>query len=187
VKVAPAAADGFVRKPDPRLRAILVFGQDDGLIGERGAIAAKSVCPDLADPFRVVEVTAAQLKEDPARLADEFAALSMIGGRRVVRVRPADDDTVAALENLLLTPSGDALIVLEAGDLKPGSALRQLAESSDLIAAVACYPDTESKLEDLVDQVLGTAACGRRATRARGSSTTSAAIARSAAASSRSW
>src|SRR6185503_19779151 len=115
-----------------------------------------------ADPFRVVEVTAAQLKDDPARLADEFAALSMIGGRRVVRVRPADDDTVAALENLLLTSSGDALIVLEAGDLKPGSALRQLAESSDLIAAVACYPDTESKLEDLVDQVLGTA--GLRAT-----------------------
>src|SRR5262245_42512192 len=83
-------ARGFERlakAADPKLRAILVHGPDEGLVRERGEALARAVCPDLRDPFRVADLGAQTLADDPARLADEAAAIAMTGGRRVVRVR----------------------------------------------------------------------------------------------------
>ena len=79
---------------------MVVYGNDDGLIAERAATLARTVCEDLKDPFRVVDIAGDVLKGDPARLADEFGAMSLMGGRRVIRVRPAGEESAAALENL---------------------------------------------------------------------------------------
>ncbi len=151
MKIDSRQFDAFIRKPDPRIRAVLFHGSDDGLIAERAAQLARSVCPDLADPFRVVDIAGDALKGDPARLADEFSAMSLMGGRRVVRVRPAGEESATALENLVAAGAGDALIVLEAGNLTPRSTLRTLAESESTLGAVACYPDSEEDIERLLE------------------------------------
>jgi len=109
------------------------------------------VCEDLRDPFRVVYIAGDALKGDPARLADEFGAMSLMGGRRVIRVRPAGEEAAAALENLAAASAGDALIVIEGGNLTPRSALRALAETEDCLAALPCYMDNEAALEGLVE------------------------------------
>ncbi|MGE0154475.1 MAG: DNA polymerase III subunit delta [Reyranellaceae bacterium] len=155
MKVTPAAADRVVAKPDAKLRAILVYGPDEGLVAERGRKAAQAVCPDLADAFRVVDIPGAALKDDAARLADEIAAIALMGGRRVIRVRPAGEESVAALANALAAAAGDGLVVLEAGDLKKTSKLRKLAEDADNAAAVPCYADEGRALDALVEEVLG--------------------------------
>ena len=49
MKISAAAADRFVAKPDAKIRAILVYGPDEGLVAERGKKAAQAVCPDLAE------------------------------------------------------------------------------------------------------------------------------------------
>ena len=103
---------------------MVVYGNDDGLIAERAVTLAKTVCEDLKDPFRVVDISGDMLKDDPARLADEFGAMSMLGGRRVIRVRPAGEESAAALENLAAASAGDALVVIEGGNLTPRSSLR---------------------------------------------------------------
>ncbi|PPR23850.1 MAG: hypothetical protein CFH40_00981, partial [Alphaproteobacteria bacterium MarineAlpha10_Bin3] len=72
-------------------RAILVYGTDAGLVLERANALARSVAEDLSDPFLVAEITAASLREEPTRIADEAASISLTGGRRVVRVRDASD------------------------------------------------------------------------------------------------
>lgn len=154
MKIANAAADRFVAKPDPRIRAIVVYGPDEGLVAERGKKAAQSVCPDLGDAFRVVDIPGSALKDDAARLADEIAALSLMGGRRVIRVRPAGEESVEALSNALAATAGDGLIVLEAGDLKKTSKLRKLAEDSQAVAAIACYADEGRALDALIEETL---------------------------------
>jgi DNA polymerase-3 subunit delta len=151
VKIEPRQVEAFLKKPDPGLRAVVVYGNDDGLIAERAATLARTVCPDLNDPFRVVDIAGDVLKADPARLADEFGAMSLMGGRRVIRVRPAGEESVTALENLVAASAGDALIVLEAGNLTPRSTLRALAEAERCVAAFPCYMDTEGALEGLVE------------------------------------
>jgi DNA polymerase-3 subunit delta len=155
MKIASASADRFVAKPDPKIRAILVYGPDEGLVAERGKKLAQSVCADLGDAFRVVDIPGTTLKDDGARLADEIAAISLMGGRRVIRVRPAGEESVEALTNALAATAGDGLIVLEAGDLKKTSKLRKLAEDSGNAAAIACYADEGRTLDALIEETLG--------------------------------
>jgi DNA polymerase-3 subunit delta len=151
VKIEPRQVEAFLKKPDPKIRGVVVYGNDDGLIAERAVTLAKTVCEDLKDPFRVVDIAGDSLKNDPARLADEFGAMSLMGGRRVIRVRPAGEESAAALENLAAASAGDALIVIEGGNLTPRSALRALAETEDCLAALPCYMDNEAALEGLVE------------------------------------
>jgi len=77
--------------------------------------------------------------------------MSLMGGRRVIRVRPAGEETTAALENLVEATAGDALIVIEGGNLTPRSGLRTLAETEACLAALPCYMDNEAALEGLVE------------------------------------
>lgn len=151
MKIEPRQAEAFLKKPDPRIRAVVVYGNDDGLVAERAARLAQSVCEDLKDPFRVVDIGGDALKNDPARLADEFSAMSLMGGRRVIRVRPAGEESVAALENLVAATAGDALVVLEGGNLTPRSGLRSLAEAEACLAAMPCYMDSQEALQGLVE------------------------------------
>ena len=155
MKISAARADRFARKPDPEVRAVLVYGPDDGLARERAAALVRSVVDDPGDPFRVVELSAAQLREDPARLADEAAALSLTGGRRVIRLRDAGDPLTELLSGHLEEAMGDTLIVLEAGDLPARSSLRKLFEAAKRGAAVPCYRDDERALSALVTTFLG--------------------------------
>lgn len=155
VKIAPARAEAFARKPDATIRAVLVYGPDAGLVRERAETLVKSVAGSLDDPFRTREVTLGDLKDDPALLRDEANALSLIGGRRAVRLRNATDSLAASLEELLAdTTAVGALVVIEAGNLAPRSSLRALFEENRAAAAMACYLDDESVLTDVIEQGL---------------------------------
>ena len=151
MKIEPRQAEAFLKRPDPGIRGVVIYGNDDGLVAERAVTLAKAICEDLNDPFRVVDISGDVLKNDPARLADEFGAMSMLGGRRVIRVRPAGEESVAALENLVAATAGDALVVVEGGNLTPRSGLRALAETEACLAAMPCYMDNEAALEGLVE------------------------------------
>ena len=151
MKIEARQVEAFLKKPDPKIRGVVIYGNDDGLIAERALQLAKTVCEDLKDPFRVVDIAGDVLKGDPARLADEFGAMSLMGGRRVIRVRPAGEEAAEALENLVAASAGDALVVLEGGNLTPRSGLRALAETEPCLAALPCYMDSEGELERLVE------------------------------------
>jgi DNA polymerase-3 subunit delta len=153
MKLAGARAASFLKTPDPKIRAVLLFGPDAGLVRERADLLAGFVCPDLRDPFRVAEATGAAAAADPARLADEMAAMSLVGGRRVIRLREAGDGAVGAVENALAAP-GDALLVAEAGELPGRSALRKLFESRAEAAAIGCYADSPKDLAEVIRSTL---------------------------------
>jgi len=147
-------ADRYAANPPKGLLAALVYGPDAGLVQERAEKLLKSVVPDIADPFNVSDLSEAVLTNDPARLADEAAAISMMGGRRVVRVRGAGNDVAELFESFLDDPKGDALVVIEAGDLAKTAALRKLFDGHPTAAAIQCYPDTARDLYDLIRDAL---------------------------------
>ena len=157
MKIATGDADAFARAPDPAAQAVLVYGPDQGLVRERADCLTRAVAEDLADPFRVAELSAGQLQDDPARLGDEAAALSLTGGRRVVRLRDAGDALATTLSDFLADPVGDALIVVEGGDLPARSSLRKLFEGAGNGAALACYRDDSRSLMKLIRETLGAA------------------------------
>ena len=140
----------FLKSPDPRIRAVLVYGPDRGLVRERAEAVCRTVVDDLADPFRVADLTGPILDQDPARLADEVAALSLTGGRRLVRLRGATNRHTQLLRGSLENPVGDSLIVVEADSLAPRDSLRAFFDSADDGAAIACYPDDEETIERVI-------------------------------------
>lgn len=154
MKLTGQKAEAFLKTPDGKARAILVFGPDNGLVRERVSRLMKGVVADLGDPFRVAELTPAILKDDPARLTDEAAAMALTGGRRVVVVRDAGDAVTALFQSFLGNPVGDALVVVEAGDLGPRSSLRKLFEGADNAAALASYGDEGGSLSQVIAEEL---------------------------------
>lgn len=134
--------------------AALLYGPDLGLVRERAEKLIKTVVPDLKDPFLIADLDDGVLVSDPARLFDEAAAISMLGGRRVVRVRSAGNNLAKLFERFLEEPAGDALVVVEAGDLAKSGALPKVFLGADNAACIACYGDTPRDLPDVVRDTL---------------------------------
>src|SRR5215813_9909933 len=101
MKIAPRDAARFLRSAETKVSAVLLYGPDQGLVRERAVELVGRIAGDVRDPFRVAELTSAQLKDDPVRLADEAAQLSLTGGQRVLRLRDAGDGLTQGLGALL--------------------------------------------------------------------------------------
>ncbi len=157
MKLSWKEIEPFVKKPDAKARAILIYGPDDGLVKERSSMIGASVVSDLNDPFNVAALSADILSDDPARLSDEANAMSMMGGARLIRVEDAGDKLTVLLKEYLENPSSENLVVLEAGELGPRSTLRALFEKSPNAAAVPCYVDDEKGVQNLIRQTLSEA------------------------------
>ena len=156
-----SGADALVAKPPAGLRAALIYGADEGLVRERSNRLAQSVLGAGHDPLNLVEIEAAAAKSDPGRILDEAQAISMFGGRRLVRVRGAGDTHAPAIAPFVAAPPpGDAVLVVEAGDLARTSTLRKLFEGPKHAIAIACAAETPDELARLAEAAFR--AAGRR-------------------------
>lgn len=150
---------GFLRAPPANLKAVLLYGADLGLVRERAEQLARQVVADPNDPFRISVLTGGMVDDDPARLADEAAAMAFTGGRRVVRWREAGatEGQGAALKSWLSDAKGDSLIVIEAGDIRPTAPLVKVCEAAPQAAAIRCFADEGAGLESVIEQALAQA------------------------------
>ena len=155
MKIAPKLIDGFIKKPAPAALAILLYGPDEGLVRERLDALTRNIVSDIRDPFNVAELSGGQLSGTPARLMDEVLSISMLGGRRVVRVTGATDEMTPLVKNALnaLRP-GDSLLLLGAGELSPRSSLRALFENAENGAAIPCYVEDERDIGRVIGDSL---------------------------------
>lgn len=156
VDVKAAQSASFIAKLPQDMRAVLLYGTDDGLIAERAATLAKALAEDPRAPGEIIRLSEADLAEDADRLAVELRTVSMFSGRKIVRLSLDGRYQPEVLADLLAGPVAGFLI-LEAGNLKPDSKLRSLVAAAPNAAAIACYADDERSLAGLIDQVLGTA------------------------------
>jgi DNA polymerase III subunit delta len=154
VKLAASQVESFLRRPNPDIRAVLLYGPDAGLVRERADALGRTVSPDLRDPFRVADLAGAVLAADPARLYDEAAQISLMGGRRLVRVREIADAQSAIFARFLADPPGDGLVVIEAGDVPARGALRRAFDDAPSGVAIGCYPDGARDLAEVVRETL---------------------------------
>ncbi|MCJ8056487.1 DNA polymerase III subunit delta [Shinella curvata] len=148
--------DGFLKRKPLPARLFLVYGPDRGLVSERAAALAAASGVDLADAFSVIKLDATEIGSHAGKLMDEMNAIGLFGGERLVWIRNAGSEKGVsdALEMLTAMPSGDCTLLIEAGDLKKGSALRKAAESAAQAIAIACYADDGRALQALIDQEL---------------------------------
>lgn len=156
MKLPAQRIGSFLKSPDAAMRAALIYGPDAGLVRERADRLAAAISPDLNDAFRVAELDGTMLSADAARLNDEAASLSLVGGRRLVRVRDGDDGIGTLFDRFFKAPPpGDAFVLVEAGGLGPRSSLRRAFEAAKEAIAIACYLDGPREIGELARELLG--------------------------------
>ncbi|NDE90442.1 MAG: DNA polymerase III subunit delta [Alphaproteobacteria bacterium] len=152
MKLTANKSAAFVEKPDSSLRVFLLYGPDAGLVRERAQKLCLKFVPDIHDPFSVSELSGNSLEENASRLHDEMSSISMMGGRRLVRLRDAGDGSAfGAIDHLLSNlPGGDSIAVLEAGELDKRSKLRNRIEDDAKAMAIPCYAEEGAALTDTI-------------------------------------
>jgi DNA polymerase-3 subunit delta len=127
-------------------RFFLLYGPDESGSHSLVKLAASAAGAEAER----VELSGAELRSDPARLADESASMSLFGGARYIVVQPAGDECVPAVEALLEVPAAGNPVLLVAGALKPGSKLLKLALAEPSALALASYAPEGQEAERLV-------------------------------------
>lgn len=156
-----ADVERFLAGPPPQVRAAVIHGKDRAGVRERADSLAKTLVPRLDDPFDVALLTESDIDSDGARLSDELTAQSMLGGRRLVRVKltgekaSVDKALAEALKaHLDGSYNPDAFFLVEAGPLGRDSALRKAGEKPEGCGVIACYEDEAGDVARLVRESL---------------------------------
>lgn len=119
-------------------RLYLLHGPDEAGAEALAAKLGAALGPDAER----IDLEPAVLKGDPALLAAEAAALSLFGGRRVIRVRGAGEECLEAAELLLTAPAVGNPVVMIAPGVKGTGKLVKRAQASAEAVVHACYlPD----------------------------------------------
>ncbi|MFC4725995.1 DNA polymerase III subunit delta [Glycocaulis abyssi] len=160
VKPSGGSVDRLLKSPPPDLRVFVIFGPDSGLVRERAQALSRSIAGDPDDPFNVTRFTDEDIKADAAALADAMAAMSLMGGERLVRVRLSGDSAPVARwisEFEAGEMPAEGRLVVEAGNLTKASKLRKAAEDGKKSAAIACYEDNARDLIAIAEESFKTA------------------------------
>ena len=150
-------AEQFLRTLDAKYKAVLVFGTDAGLVGERARAAAKRLALPAGEILRIED---GDLETDSDRLLVELQTLPMFGGPKVIHTRASRRVSANLLKPVLERQMLEAFLVVEAGNLTPSDAMRGLFEKSPVGVAIACYGDEARDLDSLVRDTLKAAGIG---------------------------
>lgn len=133
----------YLARPDPTRPGLLIHGQDAMRVALKRAEAVAALTgPHADEEMRLTRLPGADLKKDPAALLDAVKAVGFFPGQRVVLVDDASDAAAPAIAGALAEwRVGDAVIVVAAGALGKGSALRKLFEPHPQAVTAPIYDD----------------------------------------------
>ena len=146
--------DRWLSRPEPAYRLVLIYGPDRGLVSERArSFAARTGLP-LDDPFAVMRLDANELDQQPGRLEDEARTVPMFAEKRLIWVANAgaQKNLAADVKRVADDPPSDAIILIEAGELKKNAALRTAVEGAAAAMALPCYADDARAIDLLIDE-----------------------------------
>ncbi len=154
--------DRWLSRPDPEIRLVLIYGPDRGLVSERARAFADKTGLPLDDPFAVIRLEANDLDQQPGRLEDEAHTVPMFAANRLLWIgnAGAHKTLAASVKRLADDPPRDAIILIEAGDLKKTAPLRGAVEGGAKAMALPCYADDGKAIDALIDDELGKAGMG---------------------------
>lgn len=125
---------------DPAVRFILLTGPDEATME---AVAGHLLALAGKDAERL-DLTGAQLAQDPSLLAAEAASMSLFSSARIVKLElsGSGDDSLAAVEALLAAETAINPVIATGASVTAKSKLVKLVEASAHAVAAICYqPD----------------------------------------------
>jgi len=152
--IKPAGLDAFLRKPDPAIAAILIYGEEGDAVRELAQRAVKKVAGSLDDPFAVAVLSDQDVASDPARLVDEVQSISMFGGSKAIWIKGVGEGFLKAALPLLEGKAQGNLVVAEAATLPKNSQLRSQFEKSPHALILPLYEAESGEIAGMVEHIL---------------------------------
>jgi DNA polymerase-3 subunit delta len=151
MKLTAGKVAQFISEPDTKsYQAFLLYGPEAGLVSERVFSLTKNILAEEAG--EIVRFHDNDLAETPDCIAIEARTIPMFGGRNIIKIAAGVKLQVKAIAELI-DDSISAIIVVEAGNLKPSSPLRKAFESSTRAVALPCYADVIRDTNSLINEV----------------------------------
>ena len=159
MKLTGGRVESFLRDPPRDTLGALVYGSDRGLVRERVQALSARFVQDPADAFAVTRLTTDDLSDDPARLFDSITAMSLLGDASLVVFRLDHERGGKAVADIIRRFDAEphlaaSRLVIEAGEMKTGSAVRKAVEASARFAALPCYPDGSRDVSAIITATL---------------------------------
>ena len=149
MKLTGRAAARYFARPDPNRAGLLIYGADQMRIAlKRQQVIAALLGERGEEEMRLSRIAAADLRRDPALLADALKARGFFPGPRVVFVEEATNQQAGPIAAALADwQPGDAQLVVTAGALNASSALRKAFETHPNAYAAGIYDDPPGREE----------------------------------------
>ncbi len=141
--------DQHIKKPNDKILAFLLYGENVGLIETTVRSLIKTVSTDVYDAFNVSHLDMENVKKDFGLLSSEYNAVSMMGDRRVVVLKGAGNDLTKNMPELFASGS-NTLLILVGANLNKSSSLVKFFEKENNLASFGCYDD---RAEDILKAV----------------------------------
>ncbi|RYD58528.1 MAG: DNA polymerase III subunit delta, partial [Sphingomonadales bacterium] len=135
MKASAAQIRAAVDKPNPGTRLYLLHGPDEAGAADLAERLARALGPDVER----IDLDMKMLREQPGRLADEAASLSLFGGVRYIRLMGADEGASEAITLLLGAERAGNPVVAMAPGLKASGKLVKLAIAAPAALSHGCY------------------------------------------------
>lgn len=154
MKIAAKSVKEAITYPQ-RYHAALIYGVDEGQVRLLTRQMSENFMGKDADTINRIEFNASQIEDDPARLADELASFSLLGGKRAIIIRDGTDKIASLLDEALRLRAPDNFLIIASAEALPArSKLRSYFERGDQLAAIACYKDEGASLAQLIRETL---------------------------------
>ena len=107
-----AQLESFCKNPNPDVKCVILFGSNEGTISLLQRKCAEAVCGDVRDAFRYALLEMSEISKEGQEIYAEYYAQSLMGGRRAVVIKNADNNLAAVLKNLIPETKSDNLLVV---------------------------------------------------------------------------
>lgn len=146
--------EGMISKISSSYKGALFFGPDEGQVEDLADKMRAFIVPDKKDAFLYAAFDGTKMKDRVSDFNAEAAAISLLGGRRLIEVRDASEDITEGVSYFLDHQETDTFVLLKAGNLKKNSVLRALCEDHPKMACFACYLPEEKEIGPFVEDFL---------------------------------
>jgi len=159
MKIQNYKIDQYCKDLTPKAPAILLYGQDYGLMSERSSLIINSFFSNInggITSLNIIDLAATSILSNPESLEMEASSISLLNNKKVIRIKDAADSSYKVLENYLFKPYQDCLVIALSENLSPRSKLRKLFEDHNEAVVLPCYSDEQKNILNLIESSLKT-------------------------------
>lgn len=154
MNIKSAQLEKFCLNPSPEIKCVILFGTNEGEIATLQKKCAEAVCGSVEDAFRYSLMEMDNISKDGGEVYAEFHAQSLMGGRRAIVVKNADNNLTPLLKKMIPETVSDNLLILSSLSLNTKSSLITWAKDRSDVLVVGCYEERGGDLMAEITRML---------------------------------